>query len=207
MDDVTAIGRWLETWRALEVAPLPALREELIARYSEPHRHYHTLQHLDECFTQFAELRPWAEHPGEVELALWFHDAIYDVNRDDNEWRSAEWAHSSALAAGAGREAADRVRSLILFTRHAAEPAGIDAEVLVDTDLSILAAPQARFDEYERQIRQEYRWVPDLLFRRKRKAILEEMLARRRIFSTALFHQRHEGAARSNLARSIARLA
>ena len=204
---MTTIERWRETWRAVGVAPAPGLHDELIARYSEAHRHYHTLQHLDECFTQLAELRPLAEHPGEVELALWFHDAIYDVRRDDNEQRSAEWAHSSALAAGVEGEAADRVRSLILFTRHAAEPAGIDAEVLVDTDLSILAAPQARFDEYERQVRQEYGWVPDFLFRRNRKAILEEMLARRRIFSTALFQQRHEKAARSNLASSIARLA
>ena len=206
---MTAIGRWLETWRALDVADAPALHrtyEDLIARYSELHRHYHTLQHLDECFGQLAELQPLAEHLGEVELALWFHDAIYDVRRDDNEARSAEWARSSALAAGVGREAADRVGSLIMFTRHAAEPAGLDAEVLVDTDLSILAAPAARFDEYERQVRQEYQWVPEFLFRRKRKAILEEMLSRQRIFSTALFHRRHEAAARSNLARSIARL-
>jgi len=206
---MTTTGRWLETWRALGVADTPELRfvyEELIARYSEAHRFYHTVRHLNECFAQFRDLRPSAERAGEVELALWFHDAIYDVRRSDNEARSAEWARSSALAAGLGREAADRVRSLIMFTRHAAEPAGIDAQVLVDTDLSILGAAPARFDEYERQIRQEYGWVSEFVFRRKRRAILEEMLARPRIFSTALFYLRYEDAARSNLSRSIARL-
>jgi len=75
----------------------------------------------------------------------------------------------------------------------------------VDIDLSILGAAPDRFDEYERQARQEYAWVPEFLFRRKRKAILEGMLARPRPFSTAPFFLRHKGAARANLARSIAR--
>jgi predicted metal-dependent HD superfamily phosphohydrolase len=65
--DVTTIERWRETWRALEVAPAPGLHDELIACYSEPHRHYHTLQHLDECFTQLTELRPLAEHPNRLQ--------------------------------------------------------------------------------------------------------------------------------------------
>ena len=206
---MTSLARWLETWGALGVEAAPGLQpgyEALIARYAEPQRHYHTRQHLEECFVQLGELRHLADHPGEVELALWFHDAIYDTRREDNEARSADWAHSSVLAAGVGREAANRVRSLVLSTRHAAEPAGIDAEVLVDIDLSILAAPPARFGEYERQVRQEYQWVPEFLFRRRRKEILEEFLARPRIFSTALFKQRHEAAARSNLECSIARL-
>jgi predicted metal-dependent HD superfamily phosphohydrolase len=207
---MTTAGRWLETWQALEVADTPSLRngyEEVVAHYSEPHRRYHTVRHLAECFAQWSDLRPWAERPGEVELALWFHDAVYDVSRDDNEARSANWAHSCALAAGVGREVADRVRTLVMFTRHAAEPVGIDAQVLVDTDLSILGAAPERFDEYERQVREEYEWVPEFVFRRKRQAILEEMLARPRIFSTALFFRRYEDAARSNLARSITRLA
>jgi predicted metal-dependent HD superfamily phosphohydrolase len=93
-----------------------------------------------------------------------------------------------------------------MVTRHRAQPEGTDAKILVDIDLSILGAPGERFDEYERQIREEYAWVPGLLFRRKRRQILEEFIARPRIFSTDFFAKRHEARARSNLQRSLEKL-
>jgi predicted metal-dependent HD superfamily phosphohydrolase len=98
------------------------------------------------------------------------------------------------------------VYSLILSTRHQAAASGVDAEILVDIDLSILGAVPVRFDEYERQVREEYSWVPDFLFRRERKAILKEFLARPRIFSTTHFRDRYEQQARSNIERSLERL-
>jgi predicted metal-dependent HD superfamily phosphohydrolase len=90
-----------------------------------------------------------------------------------------------------------------MTTRHDAVPSGADAESLVDVDLSILGAPPGRFDEYEQQIREEYAWVPDFVFRRKRAEILEGFLARPAIFSTAHFRSRYERQARENLARSL----
>lgn len=77
---------------------------------SEPHRKYHTLRDLDECCEKLDEVRALAQHPAEVELALWFHDAIYDVKRRDNEKKSADWARASALAAGTAAEACNRVQ-------------------------------------------------------------------------------------------------
>ena len=194
-------------WRQLGAAnPDPRLHGELIARYSEPHRRYHTVRHLDECFEKLDEIRSLARHPAEIELALWFHDAIYDVKRHDNEEKSADWARASATAAGVAADACERVYSLILSTRHQAAANGVDAEILVDIDLSILGAVLVRFDEYERQVREEYSWVPDFLFRRERKAILKEFLARPRIFSTTHFRDRYEQQARSNIERSLERL-
>ena len=194
-------------WRQLGAAnPDPRLHGELIARYSEPHRRYHTVRHLDECFEKLDEIRSLARHPAEIELALWFHDAIYDVKRHDNEEKSADWARASATAAGVAADACERVYSLILSTRHQAAANGVDAEKLVDIDLSILGAVLVRFDEYERQVREEYSWVPDFLFRRERKAILKEFLARPRIFSTTHFRDRYEQQARSNIERSLERL-
>jgi len=194
-------------WRQLGAAnPDPRLHGELIARYSEPHRRYHTVRHLDECFEKLDEIRSLARHPAEIELALWFHDAIYDVKRHDNEEKSADWARASATAAGVAADACERVYSLILSTRHQAAANGVDAEILVDIDLSILGAVLVRFDEYERQVREEYSWVPDFLFRRERKAILKEFLARPRIFSTTHFRDRYEHQARSNIERSLERL-
>ena len=203
-----AIAQWQEMWKELGAAnPDPRLHDELIARYSEPHRHYHTLQHLDECFGKLDEIRAQAGHPAEIELALWFHDAIYDVKRRDNEKKSADWARASAAAAGVAADACTRIHALVMATRHKAVPSGRDAEILVDVDLSILGAAPQRFDEYERQVRQEYAWVPDFLYRRERRKILKDFLARPRIFSTALFRGRYEEQARSNIERSLAQLA
>ena len=194
-------------WKELGAPkPDPKLHGELIARYSEPHRKYHTLQHLEECFKKLDEVRGLAEHPAEIELALWFHDAIYNVKRRDNEKKSADWARASALAAGTPAEACNRVHALVMATRHKAVPRGTDVELLVDIDLSILGAAPERFDQYERQVRKEYDWVPDFLYRRERRAILKEFLARPQIFSTARFRDHYEKQARSNLERSLERL-
>jgi predicted metal-dependent HD superfamily phosphohydrolase len=169
-----------------------ALLEQLLACYREPHRHYHTLQHLEECFEKLDELRDLAAHPADVELAIWFHDAIYDTRRDDNEARSAAWAKATV---------GERIAQLVIATRHEAVPADIDAQVLVDVDLSILGAPQPRFEEYERQVREEYRWVPGPIYRRKRRQVLESFLERPTIYSTQRFIERYEAQARRNLAK------
>ncbi len=199
----------MECWQSLGVAPSPALirlHAELLSRYPEPHRHYHTLQHLSECFEKVSELLPLTEHPAEVLLALWFHDAFYDTQRSDNEERSAIRARDTAIEFGVEPVAAQCIYDLVMATRHAAEPAGIDAQVLVDADLSVLGASIARFDEYEVQVRQEYAWVPEPIFRSKRAEVLKGFLARPQIYSTPVFQQRYEELARSNLQRSIAQL-
>jgi predicted metal-dependent HD superfamily phosphohydrolase len=198
-----SLERWRELWRQLHGNAEPKLYNELVSRYREPHRRYHTTRHLDECFEKLDEGRGLARHPAEVELALWFHDAIYDTRRQDNEQQSADWARTSAGHAGISSEAAERVHALIMTTRHEALPSGADAELLVDVDLSILGAAPERFDEYERQVREEYSWVPDFVFRRKRAQILRGFLARPAIFSTPHFRGRYERQARANLERSL----
>ena len=194
-------------WARFDVsAPPPGLLERLVAAYSEPHRKYHTLRHLEECFARLEELRADAVHPEEVELALWFHDAIYDTKRHDNEARSAEWAREVALAANLPAAVAERIYRLVMVTRHDAAPEEPDEKVLVDVDLSILAAPDERFDEYEAQVRGEYAWVPDSVFRARRREILEGFLARDAIYTTPKFVKRYEARARSNLARALQRV-
>ncbi|MCC6562382.1 MAG: N-methyl-D-aspartate receptor NMDAR2C subunit [Xanthomonadales bacterium] len=202
------IERWTETLRLLGIAPNAtqlALGEDLLQRYCEPHRHYHSLAHLEDCLRQAANLRPQFAHAGEVEFALWVHDAIYDTRKTDNEQRCADWARQSVITAGLDAAVARRIHELILATRHAALPATADAALLVDIDLSILGADAARFDAYEHEIRSEYHWVPSFLFNLKRKQLLREFLARPKIYSSAEYQRRLEAPARANLARSIAR--
>lgn len=202
-----SLDRWRYAWRQLGASTASEeLYHQLVACYSEPHRKYHTIQHLDECLTHFESICTLAEHADEVELALWFHDAIYDTSKKDNEKRSAEWARDSVLAAGVSGEKADRIYELVMATMHNALPKGRDAEVLVDIDLGILGAEAARFDSYEAQVREEYSQVPEPLYRWARKKVLEEFVRRKWIYSTEPFRARYEARARANIARSIARL-
>jgi predicted metal-dependent HD superfamily phosphohydrolase len=191
---------WQRAWRGIGAhTEGEDLYHELMARYGKPHRKYHTLQHLRECLGQFEAVQGLALKAAEVEAALWFHDAIYEVKRSDNEACSAEWARSAALQAGVAPEVAARLHALVMVTRHTGVPAGHDEQLLVDIDLVILGAEPARFADYDRQIREEYGHVPGGLFKRKRRAILRSFLDRPRIFSTAHFHQALEEAARANL--------
>jgi predicted metal-dependent HD superfamily phosphohydrolase len=202
-----SLDRWQSLWRQLgAVDSDDELFRRLIACYSEPHRKYHTIQHLEECLAHFENVRSVAEHPGEVELALWFHDAIYNTKKKDNEERSAEWARDSALSAGLTVDQASRIFELVMATMHNAVPVGRDAAVLVDIDLGILGADAERFHEYEVQVREEYSWVPAPLYRAGRRKILQEFANREHIYSTEYFRAEYEARARDNIARSLARL-
>jgi len=198
---------WEQTWAGLGVAA-PGAREQaaLLAAYAEPHRAYHTRQHLEECLVQAQQVRSLCRHADEVALALWYHDAIYRPRRSDNEMRSTDWLARDARQVGVAAASIDRLRTLVLATRHDAHPVEPDAQILVDIDLSILGAPAARFDEYEQQVRREYRWAPLPLYRKGRAKVLEAFLARPRIYSTDAYADRLEGVARANLARSLERL-
>ena len=205
MTPAALLANWTDAWRALGVAaPDNTLCAELQQRYGEPQRHYHTMQHLGECLAWFEREKVLAERPGEVALALWFHDAIYDVHAHDNEARSAEWAREAMRTVGANEEAAARVHALVMATCHNAVPEGRDAELLIDIDLSILGAEEARFDEYERQVHAEYAFVPDEVRLPRRRAILQRFLDRKAIYATPRMHALLEARARANLQRSIA---
>ena len=205
--DPLLLRSWSRAWQMLAgQGEGIALRDELLAAWSEPQRRYHTLRHLGDCLALFEQASDLADHPAEVEIALWFHDAVYDLKARDNEARSAAWADQALAVAGIGAEVRERVHTLIMATCHDALPSSDDARLLVDIDLSILGAEPERFDEYEVQVRQEYAWVPGFVFRRKRREILQGFLARPRIYSTDFFFQRFEAQARSNLQRSVARL-
>jgi len=173
--------------------------------YTEPHRHYHTDRHVAECLTRFARLRHVARFPAEIEAAIWFHDAVYDPRRPDNEERSAAWAARFLSDAGVAAQSVDRVVQLVRATRTH-EPHDRDAEILLDIDLGILGTPADVFDGYDAEIRLEYHFVPEAQFRRGRADILEGFLARPAIYRTPSFAAKLERPARDNLARKVMEL-
>jgi predicted metal-dependent HD superfamily phosphohydrolase len=179
-----------------------------MAAYAEPHRRYHTTQHLQELFALVDALHGVPGTTAELELALWFHDASYDPRRTDNEEQSAAWARSELLNAGLSLERVQQVSELILATKHADSPAsGTEAQLLVDIDLSILGARAERFAEYEQQVREEYSWVPELSFRSARRDLLARFLARPTLYATDACRVRFEHQARLNLTAALAALA
>ncbi len=174
--------------------------------YSEPHRHYHNLRHISDCLSQFDRARHLAADPVAVELAIWFHDAVYDPHAADNEERSAQLAEDWLKKAHASEALAGSVRGLVLATKNHDASLHADAPLLVDVDLSILGQPPDRFWEYERQIREEYAWVAENVFVTKRAEILQSFLARKRIYNTDFFFHPLEAQARINLRASAERL-
>jgi len=203
-----ALPSWQRLWGELGARQVNGgLMNQLVAAYSEPQRHYHTLQHLRECLAHVDAAATLARRPAEVELALWFHDAVYEPRRADNEERSADWARASVRAAGCEEAAAQRVHALVLATRtHEAPADDPDTRLLLDIDLAILGAAPERFAQYERQIRAEYAHVPEADFRAGRARILAGLLARERLYATDPFRDALEQRARANLQQALAQL-
>jgi predicted metal-dependent HD superfamily phosphohydrolase len=179
---------------------------ELSERYAEPHRTYHALSHIQACLALFDEASHLTAQPHEVEAALWLHDVVYDPRAGDNEEQSARWADRRLGEVGVPGEHILTIGDLILITRHNRVPSSADAQLVADIDLAILGAGQEAFDLYERQIRQEYDWVPEETFCRRRAVVLTRFLERERIYQTSFFRERYEAQARENLARSLSRL-
>lgn len=178
--------------------------DQLVEAYSEPHRNYHTLEHLVEVLRVVGRLAV-ADRPA-VQLAVWYHDAVYDPKASDNEEQSSDWADRDLrgfLVPDATRET---VRTLILATKHTDAPAGPDAAAFLDADLAILGAAEARYARYAADIRKEYEWVPAEQYRAGRRAVLEGFLKRERIYRTAVMFEEGEAAARRNLGWEIQQL-
>ncbi|MFO0967748.1 MAG: hypothetical protein U0793_19475 [Gemmataceae bacterium] len=199
--------RFLRTWERLTGKPPPDdLFVALADSYAAPERAYHNAAHILDCLGELDACRACAVHPDEIEIALWFHDAVYDSRRADNEERSAAWASSALTASGAAQERVERVVALVLATKHTEPPGSTDAALLVDIDLSILGREPDVFDRYDFGIRREYAWVPEQTYRRERGGILRRFLARPRLFATDFFQHRYEAPARANLERALKRL-
>lgn len=198
--------RWLRLWRAAGISGdgVPWY-EKLTGAYAEPQRHYHNQQHIAECLAEFDATRHLAQQPAAVELGLWFHDAVYDPKAGDNEEQSAAMARSCLETGGTSKLAA-AVSDLVMATKSHSTGAGFDTALMVDVDLSILGQSEQRFAEYEAQIREEYRSVPEVIFNFKRAEILERFLARRRLYATDFFAAKYERQARRNLEGSIRQL-
>jgi len=199
-------ARWRSAWRAVGGDPPEETLQALLTAYGAADRRYHGLVHLQDCLAKLDTAAAYAGRPAEIEIALWFHDAVYDTHAPDNEALSAALAVETLQRQGIAEEIVARIEALILDTRHNATPETRDGQLLIDIDLSILGADEARFRAYEAAIREEYHWVPEDVFRAKRAEVLARFLARERIYQTPPFVERYEASARRNLRNSLRQL-
>ena len=178
-------------------------RDDLIAAYAAPNRHYHNLAHVEDCLAQLARVNDLSADEREILTeAIWWHDVVYDPTRSDNEELSAQLAERH-VEAGIRREVGRLIR---LTQTHQVEPGDKLGAVLISIDLSILAAEPSRYDAYAGAIRREFAHVPDDSYRAGRADVLRRFAARPVIFPDAAVARACEQKARDNLARELASL-
>lgn len=179
------------------------LYQELASHYAEPHRHYHTGNHIDRCLEQFDLTKQLMNAPDAVEMALWFHDAIYDLKARDNEQQSAD-LFLAWLGDPADTLFDQRVVELILFTTHQQPPPPGDGQYMVDIDLASFGQPWPRCRQDAVAIRTEHADQADTAFFSQQKRFLQALLDRPSIYASEWFRDRYETQARDNIRRLMA---
>lgn len=197
---------WAELTHPLSARPerLQALWEQLTKNYSESHRSYHNLSHIKALFDHIHPIRDHLEDIEVVGWAIWFHDVIYRTRHSDNEEQSAAFAFEWLNELEMPPLRRDMVRRLILATKHhSLDQLPPDGAYFLDADLAILGASEPVYLEYRQAIRREYSWVPEFVYRRKRRAVLESFLTREQLYFTSEMRARLEAQARQNLSAEI----
>ncbi|RNG22411.1 HD domain-containing protein [Streptomyces botrytidirepellens] len=175
---------------------------DLLSRWAEPQRRYHTTDHLIAVLDRVDELleRTEAPDPDAIRLAAWFHDAVYLPDRSTNEERSARLAERALSEAGVPEaRVAETARLVRLTTDHDPAEGDTNGEVLCDADLAVLAGSPEAYSAYATAVREEYAFVPDDTFREGRANVLRHLLGLPCLFRTPIGHDRWEPAARRNM--------
>lgn len=176
----------------------------LRARYSQAHRRYHTLVHIETVLQRVDELATTDIDLVPIRLATWFHDAIYAPSRDDNEERSAFLARDTLELVGASPALGTEVARLVLLTAtHDPTAQDLAGAVLSDADLSILGSAPDEYARYATAVREEYSFIPDATFRAGRAKLLRTFLTRPSLYRTEIAQRRWEKTARLNIRHEV----
>lgn len=209
---VTVEARLYAMWQALvrSLSVASAFAEEawqdVVFRYGENGRYYHTLTHVDHVLEVAESVREQIDDWTAVQLAVWFHDIVYNPQAEDNEEKSALYAWQLLQKWQLSSDVIYKVSNLILATKaHISDDqTDLDCLTLLDADLAILGVEPARYCVYAEAIRQEYKFVPEIAYKIGRAKVLEAFLNRPQIYRTPTLHRRLETAARVNLTVELA---
>lgn len=205
MEDLLQVWTDLITRHTADPRAVDAGRR-LLAAWSEPHRRYHSVEHLRDILAAVEELSAVADDPDAVRLASWYHDAVY-AGRPDDEENSALRAERDLSALGVAPQTVDEVARLVRLTvSHDPAPGDHNGEVLSDADLASLAVSVERYQHNSAAIRDEYRHIPDDVFRKGRLQVLAALLQRPAVFRTERGYRYWEATARDNMVAEMAAL-
>ena len=212
----TELGKVFE-WHLIAInnaimpAKVNALWQDIAVRYNETQRAYHSLQHIQQLFLQFEQIKHHLNELHIIALALYYHDVIYDPRRSDNELKSAEYM-VEALRCYLSAEQCQHIYALIMMTAthelHECldKDTVSDAAYLLDMDLSILGTPWSEYEVYAQAVRQEYRHIANEDYRTGRITVLQKLLSHPVLYLTAYYHNQFEVQARDNIKREISLL-
>lgn len=200
MDRERFLNLWGRCCNAASTAE--PIYEKLAASYAEPHRRYHTGDHIDHCLRQLDLGRDEIKDADAIEMALWFHDVEYDPKASDNESRSA--ARFSLFARDVmSPELEQQIHRLILITIHSNPPASLDEKQIVDIDLSSFGLPWDEFFKDSQNVRAEFTHLSQEVFAERNCKFLQSLLDRPTIFSTEFYRNRYESISRENIRKQI----
>jgi predicted metal-dependent HD superfamily phosphohydrolase len=202
--------RFLALWSRCQTGDRKGVGAEAVYKevkdfYSEPGRHYHTPKHIEHCLAQFDLVADELENPDAVEVAIWFHDLVFEPNADDNELQSArrfvELANDSMED-----EFKSTVYDLIMATAPPRIPKTTDQKFMLDIDLSSFGLPWKEMLRDSIAVRQESPQLSDAEFFPGQRAFLESLVKREHFYFTEFFRSRIEETARSNINRYLENL-
>lgn len=183
--------------------------QNLMGLYNSQSRHYHNLNHIEALLKLSEEHQQLLESPETIDFAIWYHDAIYDASKSNNEEKSAQLARKNLTELGLVPDLIENCYNLIIATKTHQLTKGLysfDAQFLLDIDLSILASERDKYLEYTQEIRKEYKIYPDFLYKKGRKKVLKHFLEMEHIYKTELFQDLWESKAKENLSYEISLL-
>ena len=198
-------GRWKKLMDTFGFAENEPAYNSILNQYSEAYRAYHNAEHISDCLEKLDLFGEAIKNRNVIELAIWFHDLVYNPYGKHNELKSARAAVDFLKRNGSDEALIREVTGLILATQHTAIATSEEEKIIADIDLSILGAPPDVYDRYSENIRKEYRRIPALIFRKKRKEVLKQFLDRKPLFQIPLFREKFEQQARDNINRELQR--
>lgn len=200
-------SEWRKDAARFSASEAPQIFDNLIARHSEPQRHYHGLSHLTALLDLLAKHAPHVQPGSPNRLAVWWHDAVYNPTAKDNEQQSAVLARDHLARLGSPPDLVEDVAAIIIATKnHWVGPSLGAYDLFLDADIAILGAPPAIYDSYTAAVRKEYAWAPDDAFRAGRSAFLINALTWPRLFRTDTFETAYANQARANMRRELTSL-
>lgn len=177
--------------------------KSIINKYNENNLAYHNIEHIEYCLNQLDSISIKIESKKEIELAIWFHDIVYNPYGKDNELKSAEMAMEFLVSNNQDDSTVSLVYDLIIATKHSNKAKNPQEQIIMDIDISIFGESSAKYINYSKNIRKEYSLVPLFIYTSKRKEILNSFLSHERLFQSDYFFEKYENNARLNIIEEI----